>query len=78
MLAKTLGTALVILLATAECADARHRRLTPQEGACWAEARERIPNRMKCVPKGQGTYCENEAFHEQRDFVRECLKGPAR
>jgi hypothetical protein len=76
MLGNRLGAALVVLLAATQCTDARPRRLTPQEAACWGEASEKIPNRMKCWPSGQGTFCENEAFHEQRDFVRECVKRP--
>ena len=77
MLRHRLATALVIFLVMAQSADARQRRLTPEEVACWRESREKIPNRMKCAPTGLGTtFCENEAYREQRGFVRECLKRP--
>jgi hypothetical protein len=69
-----LRLAFVILIATAQCADARRRIRPPEEKACWAEVREKVPSRMECTKDDQGESCANLARPEQRALARECLK----
>lgn len=67
---------LITLLVTVQCAEARRRPRTPQEKACWAEAKTAVPERWTCWPSGKGESCFDEAFKVRETLVQECLKRP--